>query len=103
MRRRAVLRALEIHHVQLLRAGRFELRGERSRIVGIDLHPAVIALIEPDRLLFIQIDRRKDQHGFHSSLQNARRMASPASPLFSGWNWHPITFSRAAAAVSARP
>ena len=38
-----------------------------------------------------------------SNPQNALRIRSPTSPLFSGWNWVPYTFPLCTAAVRGAP
>ena len=76
--------------------------GNGRGVVAVDRHLRVVALVEADGLAVKQIDRGKQDHSGHSISQNARRMFNPTSPLFSGWNWQPMTLPRCTAAVSSR-
>ena len=97
------MRRISCHQMDVGGAGFGKFSGQSRRVRAVHGHLPVIALIEPNRLPFVQVDGRKQDHAFPSSSQKARRMARPTGPLFSGWNWQPITFPFCTMAVMGMP
>src|SRR5262249_32851437 len=101
--------AVQVDHVQRLRA----LVGEALRLVDgvVAEHRGLreVALPQPDRLAVLQGDRRVE--GDHAAAGRAARTPAsqrpsrprPAALDFSGWNWTPCTPGRPAAAQNATP
>ena len=104
VRRAAVPGALQIHQMDMGRAGSGEFRPDFLRMLAVYGHLPVVALQQPDRLSLVQVNGRKYDHFASFSVsQNALRMASPVFPLFSGWNWHPRMFAFPTQAVRKAP
>ena len=85
-----ILKALRRKDARLL--GRVPVEHRRSRHV---------ALFQANGEPLFEVDRGKEDHGFHF-----RKFAISARPsfwLFSGWNWVPTMLSRATNAVTAPP
>ena len=59
--------------------------------------------VEGDGMGTVAVKNKTDQGVWYSNPQNARRIFNPTLPLFSGWNWQPMTLSCATAAVSSLP
>ena len=60
-----------------------------------------VALFEPHALAVLQIDRGKEDHGFH--FRKFEISARPKRWLFSGWNWVPTAVSLPTMAVTGPP
>ena len=93
--------AVEIDDVQIREALRCERARLLRRVAMEHRRPRHVALFEADRFAVFQIDRRKEDHGFHM-----RKLAISARPsfwLFSGWNCVPTRLSRATIAVIGPP
>src|SRR5579871_581851 len=76
--------AVEVDEVQPFEARRLEALRLRHRIAVEDGGAGHVAPFEPHHLAVLEIDCRKEDHGFQR-----RKFASSASPsrwLFSGWN-----------------
>ena len=74
--------AVEIDDMQILETLRRKGARLLRRVAMKDRRPRHVALFEADRFSVFQIDRRKEDHGFH-----VRKLAISASPsfwLFSG-------------------
>ncbi len=93
--------AVEIDNVEIFEAlcgkafglcGGIEVEHGRARHV---------ALLEPDALAVLQVDRGEKDHGFH--FKKFEISASPKRWLFSGWNWVPIAVSLPTIAVTGPP
>ena len=93
--------AVEIDDVQIAEAlggERLRLRGRIAVEHGRARH---VALLEPHREAFLEIDRGEQDHGVH--LRKFAISFSPSRWLFSGWNWVPTTVSRPTIAVTGPP
>ena len=93
--------AVEIDDMEILEA----LRREGARLLGRvamkNRRARHVALFEAHGFTVFQIDRGKEDHGFH-----VRKLAISARPsfwLFSGWNCVPTRLSRATIAVIGPP
>src|SRR6186713_270024 len=60
-----------------------------------------ITLLKTNSRSFLEVDRRKKNHGFH--FKKFVIKARPSRWLFSGWNCEPIMFSRPTMAVTGPP
>ena len=93
--------AIEIDQMEILKA----LRRKNARLLGRvaieHRRPRHVALFQANGEPVFEVDRGKEDHGFHF-----RKFAISARPsfwLFSGWNWVPTMLSRATNAVTAPP
>jgi len=92
---------IEIDDVQIFKALLLKgarLRGRVAMKHGRALH---VALLEPHRETFLEIDGREEDHGDH--FKKFAINASPRRWLFSGWNCVPTMLSRPTIAVSGPP
>jgi hypothetical protein len=86
---------LEVDDVKPLGTLVFEPLSHGNRVVIIDRDLVILALVQPHDLAVEQVDR-----------WNPRKCPikrAPACWLFSGWNWHARTFSRAMAEQNGPP
>src|SRR6185312_12108303 len=93
--------AVEIDHVQILKSLLLEGARLRRRIAMENRRARGIALLQTHGEAVLEIDRGKEDHGFHF-----RKFAiswSPSFWLFSGWNCVPTMLSRPTIAVSGPP
>ena len=87
--------------MQIFEALRGEAFGLRRRIEVEHGRARHVALFEPHALAVLQIDRGKEDHGFH--FRKFEISASPKRWLFSGWNCVPIAVSLPTIAVTGPP
>ena len=93
--------AVEVDDVQILEPLRLERLRLRRRIAMEHGRARHVALLQPHRLAFFEIDGGKEDHGVHF-----RKFAiswSPSRWLFSGWNCVPTMVSRPTIAVTGPP
>ena len=85
-----IFKALSCERTRLRR--RIEIEHGRARHV---------ALLQAHALAVLQVNRRKEDHGFH--FRKLEIKARPKRWLFSGWNWVPIAVSLPTMAVTGPP
>ena len=79
------------------RAGGGESLGHRQRVGAVGGLPAALAAPEPDHFASEQIHRRDRLDGggrrrrHHAGRRKLESTRAPSRPLFSGWNWIPVT------------
>src|SRR5436190_1110924 len=89
--------AVEIDDMQIVEAGVLERRRLLGGIAIKDGGACHVALLESHTNAVLQVDGRKQNHGFH--FRKFEISANPSLWLFSGWNCVPTILSRPTMAV----